>query len=50
MMDMQTSRCSKLVDVAYDGYAVSPGATGVYFVSIYLGFTVEKSFQQKNYV
>ena len=22
--------------------------TGVYFVSIYLGFTVEKSFQQKN--
>ena len=25
MMDMQTSRCSKLVDVAFDGYAVSPG-------------------------
>ena len=23
-------------------------STGVYFVSIYMGFTVQKSFQQKN--
>ena len=28
--------------------AVPGCTTGVYFVSIYMGFTVQKSFQQKN--